>query len=148
MRFTRTFGGLLVKSHLKFCSHQKKKIPFCWQSTCHGCHAHRIISDSQLLRQHVEVLRDGKYEGVHCHPMNGRAAGGPPPNSEIKFKSTPNPLSCWTLYSAAQIVSSMQMLKEEKCDLKFHSLLKHSHLVPKNETQQLGEGHWPHSYGK
>ena len=49
MSFTRTFGGLLVKSYLKFCSHQKKEIPFCWQSMCHGCHAHRIISDSKLL---------------------------------------------------------------------------------------------------
>ena len=65
MRFTRMFGGLLVKSHLKFCSHQKKEIPFCWQSMCHGCHAHRIISDSKLLWRQVEVLREMENTRAH-----------------------------------------------------------------------------------
>lgn len=120
MRFTRMFGGLLAKSHLKLCSHQKKGNSFCQQSTCHGGHTHRIISDSQLLRRQVVVrcLERRKIKGAHCHPTNRRAAGSPPLKSEIKFKSTPNPLSCWTLQHRSSL-SSTQMPALEKEKVRF-----------------------------
>lgn len=32
---------------------------------CHGCHAHRIISDSKLLWRQVEVLREMENTRAH-----------------------------------------------------------------------------------
>lgn len=40
------------------------------------------------------------------------------------------------------ILHAHAVAKAETLDLKLYSLQKHSHLVPKNEKQQLGKGHW------
>lgn len=54
----------------------------------------------------------------------------PRSNSELVDKWYPPP------------TTQMLQRKAETRDLKFHSLWKHSHLVPKNENQQLGKRHW------
>lgn len=116
----------------------KKEISFLVTKVCVTGTSRGVISDGQLLCWQVEVLTNQKQECTHQQHTNRWMAESHTTQEGNQFKSRPNSVS--GLKNKWSPSSTPVHSQGWTPDLKLYSLQNHSHLVPKNEQQQSGQG--------